>query len=465
MTNLQWVKELNTFFKDLIAMAKDGHKLNVSNGVHREFLSENMAVLSCAAAFQNKYLSESPPPALPIKEEEKTVGQILKEARQNKGLTTGKVLYETGVSEEYLRKLEADELKAPSASVLWKLTQFYQLDMKYILTKAGVIVKKPESPSPALPIKEEETGAYKAVPTGVPGEITYIKSRLTVRIKSAPPGSWYENLVGEYVEVYGGGSSWVVAEDYDRGYNSEWRHIEKNDAFLVDASPAPIEQEKKEYVDPRMPLVDNARAVHSNIPVPTGPNIKPAPAEPAKEEGEVPEEVLEFIEVTINEWPIRTSSEEFIARQTAIALYHKCRQAGHSLDKDMLYYSEQNNALQHDLGEVYKKYCDLTSENTALQADLSAARKRVEWLEKFSNYQSGVIDDRWKDIDLMTENEAALEKQIEALQRERDELEKDCDHHCDLEEMYRRKCTGLEREREELRAKVKELQEWHDSHL
>jgi len=66
--------------------------------------------------------------------------------------------------------------------------------------------------------------------------------------------------------------------------------------------------------------------------------------------------------------------------------------------------------------EGSKKY------NAALMRDLSAARKRVEWLEKFSNYQSGVIDDRWKDIDLMTENEAALEKQIEAIQRERDEL-------------------------------------------
>ena len=96
-----------------------------------------------------RFKKESPSPTLPIKEEEKTVGQILKEARQNKGLTTGKVLYETGVSEEYLRKLEADELKTPSASVLWKLTQFYQLELKYILTKAGVIVKNP----PPAPIE------------------------------------------------------------------------------------------------------------------------------------------------------------------------------------------------------------------------------------------------------------------------------------------------------------------------
>src|ERR1700677_897525 len=42
---------------------------------------------------------------------------------------------------------------------------------------------------------------------------------------------------------------------------------------------------KEEDEDPRMPLVDNARAVHSNIPVPTGPNIKPVPAEPAKDQG------------------------------------------------------------------------------------------------------------------------------------------------------------------------------------
>jgi transcriptional regulator with XRE-family HTH domain len=83
-----------------------------------------------------------------IEGEEKTVGQILKEARQNKGLTTGKVLYETGVSEEYLRKLEADELKTPSAGVLWKLAQLYSIDLKPLAIKAGIIIKKPPSTAP-----------------------------------------------------------------------------------------------------------------------------------------------------------------------------------------------------------------------------------------------------------------------------------------------------------------------------
>jgi transcriptional regulator with XRE-family HTH domain len=99
---------------------------------------------------------ESPSPALPIKEEEKTLGQILKEARQNKGLTTGKVLYETGVSEEYLRKLEADELKTPSAGVLWKLSQLYSLDLKPLAIKAGIIIKKPPSPAPIEQEKKED---------------------------------------------------------------------------------------------------------------------------------------------------------------------------------------------------------------------------------------------------------------------------------------------------------------------
>ncbi len=79
--------------------------------------------------------------------EDKTLGRILKEARVAKRMSVENVLEATGVSNEYLRKLEADELKSPSASVLWKLAQYYGIDLKPLAVKAGIIIKAPSPPS------------------------------------------------------------------------------------------------------------------------------------------------------------------------------------------------------------------------------------------------------------------------------------------------------------------------------
>jgi transcriptional regulator with XRE-family HTH domain len=80
--------------------------------------------------------------ALPSEGAEKTLGQILRGAREAQGLSENAVRQETGVSNEYLRRLEDDELKTPSASVLWKLSEYYQIDPKPLLIMAGCIVKK-----------------------------------------------------------------------------------------------------------------------------------------------------------------------------------------------------------------------------------------------------------------------------------------------------------------------------------
>ena len=73
-----------------------------------------------------------------------TLGQILKEVRESKNLSPESVLDETGVSKEYLRRLEADELKNTSASVLWKLAEYYSIDFKPLAVKAGIIIKTPK---------------------------------------------------------------------------------------------------------------------------------------------------------------------------------------------------------------------------------------------------------------------------------------------------------------------------------
>jgi len=54
--------------------------------------------------------------------------------------------------------------------------------------------------------------------------------RIRVRIIDADNGSWYEKNIFEVFEVYDYGRDYVVCVDYDRGYNSEWRHIKKEDS-------------------------------------------------------------------------------------------------------------------------------------------------------------------------------------------------------------------------------------------
>lgn len=78
--------------------------------------------------------------------EGKTLGQILRRVREDQGLSENAVRQETGVSNEYLRRLEDDELKNPSASVLWKLSEYYQIDPNPILIMAGCII--PKNPLP-----------------------------------------------------------------------------------------------------------------------------------------------------------------------------------------------------------------------------------------------------------------------------------------------------------------------------
>jgi len=47
------------WFKDLIAMAQDGDKLNRRNAVHEEFLRENKEVLSAAKSYL-RYIESIP---------------------------------------------------------------------------------------------------------------------------------------------------------------------------------------------------------------------------------------------------------------------------------------------------------------------------------------------------------------------------------------------------------------------
>lgn len=57
---------------------------------------------------------------------------------------------------------------------------------------------------------------------------------LLVKITSCKePLAWYADLIGEVFKVYDRGSDYVLCEDYDRGYSTLWRHINKDECLTV----------------------------------------------------------------------------------------------------------------------------------------------------------------------------------------------------------------------------------------
>lgn len=74
----------------------------------------------------------------------KTLGETLKEYRGLTGLTLRQVEEASGISNAYLSQLENDKIRKPSASVLYKLSCLYRINIEVLLFAAGIINEKPE---------------------------------------------------------------------------------------------------------------------------------------------------------------------------------------------------------------------------------------------------------------------------------------------------------------------------------
>jgi len=58
---------------------------------------------------------------------------------------------------------------------------------------------------------------------------------LTVQIVKAKRSScWYANLVGKTFKVYVDRKYYIIKEDYDLGNEFPWRHIDKEDAVVLE---------------------------------------------------------------------------------------------------------------------------------------------------------------------------------------------------------------------------------------
>ena len=67
----------------------------------------------------------------------RSLGQFLKTAREDKGLTLRAVEGSTGVSNAYLSQLEGDKIKQPSPITLHKLSDLYGVSYSALLNMAG----------------------------------------------------------------------------------------------------------------------------------------------------------------------------------------------------------------------------------------------------------------------------------------------------------------------------------------
>jgi hypothetical protein len=241
-----------------------------------------------------------------------------------------------------------------------------------------------ESPSPILPVKEEEKEEEL--------------KRFTAFVNWMYDAGWRPDDGVDY-------NPHKFLMWYQKGSRDESEHLWKlYDDWIWSQrklpSPAPIEQEKKEDVDPRMPLVDNARAIHSNIPVPTGPNIKPTPGEPAKDQGGELDKRIEALEndvrhVVFGPPPPDPEQDE----------------------KELKNFIESAKKMPTaDFKPNKSPFAALREELEKMKEDKKAGvREAINAAGDFA----GAIHDRQK------ENTAALRSKVEALERERDSYRHD----------------------------------------
>lgn len=76
--------------------------------------------------------------------EKKTIGSVLKEARESRRLSLREIEIKSGISNAYLSQLENDKIKKPSANTLYKLAGLFNIDFDDLMVIAGIVEQKVE---------------------------------------------------------------------------------------------------------------------------------------------------------------------------------------------------------------------------------------------------------------------------------------------------------------------------------
>ena len=75
----------------------------------------------------------------------KSLGKILKEARELKRLSLRELEIQSGISNAYLSQLENDKIKKPSANTLYRLSELFNMNFDDLMVSAGIVEKKKDS--------------------------------------------------------------------------------------------------------------------------------------------------------------------------------------------------------------------------------------------------------------------------------------------------------------------------------
>jgi len=80
----------------------------------------------------------------------KSLGKTLKDSRELIPLTLRQVEEAIGISNAYLSQLENDKIKKPSANVLYKLANLYNIELDTLLSASGIIEEQSPKKSKLL---------------------------------------------------------------------------------------------------------------------------------------------------------------------------------------------------------------------------------------------------------------------------------------------------------------------------
>lgn len=69
----------------------------------------------------------------------KSLGKILKEARELKGISLRELEIQSGISNAYLSQLENDKIKKPSANTLYRLSELFNMNFDDLMVSAGIV--------------------------------------------------------------------------------------------------------------------------------------------------------------------------------------------------------------------------------------------------------------------------------------------------------------------------------------
>lgn len=107
-----------------------------------------------------------------------SLGQFLRQAREDKGFTLREVEVETDISNSYLSQLEGEKIKQPSPVTLYKLSETYGISYTDLMALAGY-------PVPNTNARSASAGGFASrIGAVTPGEqdalidyLKYIRSR------------------------------------------------------------------------------------------------------------------------------------------------------------------------------------------------------------------------------------------------------------------------------------------------